>query len=57
VGERGEVWERHDGRWAATGERGRYLSDKKLFCRAVEFWREGYTFKNSFRNFAMAVED
>ncbi|HEU4561305.1 MAG TPA: amino acid adenylation domain-containing protein [Longimicrobium sp.] len=27
VGEPGEVWERHDGQWASTGERGRYLPD------------------------------
>jgi pristinamycin I synthase-3/4 len=30
VGEPGEVWERHDGRWAATGERGRYLPDGSI---------------------------
>jgi amino acid adenylation domain-containing protein len=30
VGEPGEVWERQDGRWAATGERGRYLPDGSI---------------------------
>jgi amino acid adenylation domain-containing protein len=30
VGEPGEVWERRDGRWAATGERGRYLPDGSI---------------------------
>ncbi|HEV3052159.1 MAG TPA: thioesterase domain-containing protein, partial [Longimicrobium sp.] len=30
VGEPGEVWERQDGQWAATGERGRYLPDGSI---------------------------
>jgi amino acid adenylation domain-containing protein len=30
VGEPGEVWERHDGRWVPTGERGRYLPDGSI---------------------------
>ncbi|HEX2209323.1 MAG TPA: thioesterase domain-containing protein, partial [Longimicrobium sp.] len=38
VGEPGEVWERHDGRWAATGERGRYLPDGSI--AVASFTRE-----------------
>jgi amino acid adenylation domain-containing protein len=35
VGEPGEVWERRDGRWAATGERGRYLPDGSIAAASL----------------------
>jgi amino acid adenylation domain-containing protein len=40
VGELAEVWERHDGRWAATGERGRYLPDGSIAVAASTLMAE-----------------